>query len=427
MGQRQAVARQVAVRYRGASRVEKARMLDELCAVNGWHRDHARKALRLAVRSKSVGSKGKTSRRSVSGSSRVVYGRDVIAALEVCWVVVGGPCGKRLAPFLPDLVDRLRACGELRIGERTRDLLVGMSAATIDRRLASARARVQLKGRSGTKPGSLLKSQIPVRTWADWDDAVPGFVEVDLVGHEGGNSRGEFCQTLTVTDIATGWTETRAVRNKAGRRVVAALDDIAAALPFPLLGVDSDNGQEFINRHLLGYCTANEITFTRSRPSHKNDNAHVEQKNWSIVRQTVGYARYDTDAEVELLNQLYQPLRLMTNFFTPQQKLVSKTRVGARVSKKHDTAKTPFQRLSARDDIDQTIKDNLARWYHQLNPAQLRRDIAALQEQLFAFSTTKSHPASVVTPPVPRPSRASDQTARRASISESTTRASRAS
>jgi hypothetical protein len=306
-----------------------------------------------------------------------VYGADVVAALEVCWVVLGGLCGKRLAPFLPQIVDRLRVCGELRISDATRDLLVRMSAATIDRRLAGPRERLQLRGRSGTKPGSLLKSQIPVRTWSQWDEDQPGFVEIDLVGHEGGNSKGEFCQTLTMTDIATGWTETRAVRNKAGVRVRQALDDIAAALPFPLLGIDSDNGTEFINNHLLRYCTINKITFTRSRPSHKNDNAHVEQKNWSVVRQTVGYARYDTDAEVEVLNQLYQPLRLMTNFFAPQQKLVEKTRVGAKVIKKHDTARTPFQRLLVRDDIPQSIKDNMARWYEQLNPAQIRRDIAA--------------------------------------------------
>jgi len=338
----------------------------------------------------------------------VVYGADVIAALEVCWAVLVGPCGKRLAPFLGEIVDRLRAVRELRISDTTRDLLVGMSPAAIDRRLAGQRATLQLKGRAGTKPGSLLKAQIPVRTWSQWDENQPGFVEVDLVGHEGGNSKGEFCQTLTVTDIATGWTETAAIPTKASRWVTEALDDIAAALPFPLLGVDSDNGAEFINHHLLAYCTDHEITFTRSRPSHKNDNAHVEQKNWHVVRQTVGYLRYDTPAELELLNQLYQPLRLMMNFFSPQQKLVSKTRVGAKVIKKHDRAKTPFQRLLARDDIPQSTKDNLTRWYAQLNPAQLRRDIAAGQQRLSTLSAAKGHPNRV---PALRPSRAQSREA----------------
>jgi len=200
MAQRDAVSRQVAVRYRDASRVDKSRILDELCAVTQWHRDHARKALRRALVPRPVGRKRKS-------LPRQVYGRDVVAALEVCWAVLGGSCGKRLAPFLGEIVDRLRAVGELRIGQQTRDALVSMSAATIDRRLAGQRARLQLKGRSGTIPGSLLKAQIPVRTWSQWDENQPGFVEVDLVGHEGGNSRGEFCQTLTVTDIATGWTE----------------------------------------------------------------------------------------------------------------------------------------------------------------------------------------------------------------------------
>lgn len=422
MSQRQAVARELACRYRDASKVDKAVILDELCAVAGWHRDHARKALRRALRPKPVGRKRKT-----RGSSRVVYGADVVGALEVCWAVLGGLCGKRLAPFLSEITDRLRAVGELRITDEVRDKLVGMSAATIDRRLAPARARLGVRGRSGTKPGSLLKSQIPVRTWSQWDENVPGFVEVDLVGHEGGNSRGEFCQTLTVNDIATGWTETQAVRNKAAVRVLAALDDIAAGFPFPLLGIDSDNGQEFINNHLLAYCTANEITFTRSRPGHKNDNAHVEEKNWSVVRQAVGYARCDTDAEVELLNRLYQVLRLMTNFFMPQQKLVEKTRVGAKVVKKHDIARTPFQRLLTHPAVDATVKTNLMSWYDRLNPAQLRRDIAALQEELVVYSATKRHPAPAGSPVPVRPARAVKRVSRRASGGEATTGSSRAS
>ena len=157
----------------------------------------------------------------------------------------------------------------------------------------------------GTKPGSLLKSQIPIRTWAEWDDAAPGFVEIDLVGHEGGNAAGEHAYTLTVTDIATGWTENRSVPNKARKWVLAALDDIAATMPFPILGVDSDNGSEFINDHLLAWCDKRKITFTRSRPGNKNDGCHVEQKNWAIVRIVVGYHRYDTAAELLLLNKIW--------------------------------------------------------------------------------------------------------------------------
>jgi hypothetical protein len=398
MAQRDAVTRQIALRYRDAGRGEKSRILDEVCAVTGWHRDHARKALRTALRPAPVG-RARKPRPPVR-----IYGPEAVAALEVCWAVLGGPCGKRLAPFLPEIVDRLRAVGELRVSGRVRDLVVGMSAATIDRRLARARAGLVLKGRAGTRPGSLLRAQIPVRTWSQWDEDRPGFVEIDLVGHEGGNSAGKFCQTFTVTDIATGWTETQAVRTKAAGRVRDAVDDIAAALPFPLLGIDSDNGSEFINESLLAYCVEHEITFTRSRPSHKNDNAHVEQKNWTVVRQAVGYLRYDTPAEVVALNRLYQSLRLMTNFFTPQQKLVEKVRDGARVTKKYDTARTPYQRLAARHDIDSVVIDNLAGWYDRLNPAQVRRDIASAQQRLFALSAAKGHPRRA---PVPPGSRAS--------------------
>ena len=209
------------------------------------------------------------------------YGVEVVLALRFCWAVLGAPTGKRLAPVMAELVATLRRFGELDIGDDIAAALIAMSPATMDRRLAADRAGMQLRGRSHTKPGSLLKDAIPIRTWAQWDDAVPGFVEIDLVGHEGGNAVGDHCYTLTVTDIATGWTENRTVPNKARRWVIAALTEIAKIMPFPLLGVDSDNGSEFINHHLLHWCQQRQITFTRSRPGNSNDGAHVEQKNWA--------------------------------------------------------------------------------------------------------------------------------------------------
>jgi hypothetical protein len=384
MGQRKAVTRQLARRYRAASRAGKAVMLGELCALTGWHRDHARKALRAAVKPKPVVRKRKP--------REPVYGEEVIAALRKVWAVLDAPSGKRLAPFLPEIVDRLTACGELAISSETRYRLVRMSAATIDRRLAPDRARWQPKGRSLTKPGSLLKTQIPIRTWADWNDTTPGFVEIDLVGHEGGNPAGEFAHTLTVTDIATGWTENRAVRNKAQKWVLAALTEIVDAFPFPVLGIDSDNGSEFINTHLLKFCQDNQITFTRSRPGNKNDGCHVEQKNWAVVRQAVGYHRYHGEVHIDLLNGIYALLRDQINFFTPQQKLVSKTRDGAKVTKKHDTAKTPFQRLATEPTVNIADKTRLHSHYLTLNPAAIRREILALSDALAAEVTKHDFP-----------------------------------
>ena len=284
------------------------------------------------------------------------YGPKAVAALVLCWSVLGMPAGKRLAPMLGELVAVLRRFGELDIDEDTAALLAGMSAATIDRRLAPERKKYAMKGRSRTKPGTLLKSQIPVRTWADWDDAVPGFVEIDLVSHDGGNPAGEHAWTLTVTDIATGWTENRSLPSKALKGVMAALDDITAVMPFPIRGIDSDNGSEFINFHLLDWCCKHQITFTRSRAGNKNDGCHVEQKNWTTVRILVGYHRYDTPAELLLLNKIWTLQSLLTNYFYPQQKLVLKVRDGAKITKKHDTATTPHRRAQAHPNLPTTAK-----------------------------------------------------------------------
>jgi len=276
MSQRHAVTKTIATRYKRADKAGKGRILDELYATTGWHRNHARKALGQASRPRIV--------RPESRGPRCT-GPDVIGALRFCWAVLGAPTGKRLAPVLGELVPTLRRFGELDVSQDVAVALMGMSAATIDRRLAADRVKLEVRGHSHTKPGSLLKEAIPIRTWAQWDDAVPGFVEINLVGHAGGNAIGDHAYTLTVTDIATGWTENRSVQNKAQKWVFAALLDIKAVFPFPILGVDSDNGSEFINWHLLRWCEAEQITFTRSRSGNSNDGAHVEQKTWAIVRQ----------------------------------------------------------------------------------------------------------------------------------------------
>lgn len=420
---RKLVTKELKGRYERGSRAQRTVVLDELCALTGWHRDHARKALRAAPGP----GQDRLPRRPRTPVRK--YDESVVDALRVCWAVLDGPSGKRLAPALPALVTALRRHGELRVDEATARLLVGMSAATIDRRLAPDRQALQVKGRALTKPGSLLKSQIPMRTWADWDDHRPGFVEIDLVGHEGGDNQGDFACSLTVTDIATGWTEVRTVRNKAARHVFCALVEIQAALPFPLLGIDSDNGSEFINAHLLSWCTDQQITFTRSRPANSNDGCHVEQKNWDITRRTVGYWRYDTPGEIAVLNQIWPALSPLTNLFTPQQKLQTKTRVGAKVTKTYDTAQTPYQRLLAhRDVLDDHDAHRLAAQLEQTNPAATRRHVADLCGTLLARVRHKTVTRRAQTATVYRSkTKINNRPEKRASSDEATTQTKRAS
>jgi transposase InsO family protein len=385
LAERRAITETTAVRYQRASKRGKSRILDELCANTGWHRNHARKALKSALASRVV---------TPRSPRPVKYGENVIAALTVCWTVLGMPAGKRLAPMLGELVAVLRHFGELTIDDDTALLLVAMSAATIDRRLAGERAKHRLRGRVGTKPGSLLKGQIPVRTWAEWDDARPGFVEIDTVFHDGGNRGGGHAFTLTVTDIATGWTESRSLPDRTAKNILAALNRVAAAMPFPILGVDSDNGSEFINDDLLTWCQDRRITFTRSRPGNKNDGCHVEQKNWTVVRTLVGYHRYDTAAELLLLNEIWQLQSKLTNYFYPQQKLISKVRKGAKVSKKHDEATTPFHRAIDHPTMAVERIVAMTRTYSLINPAATQRQVQALTAQLFALTTSKAAPGA---------------------------------
>jgi len=296
--------------------------------------------------------------------------------------------------MLEVVVPLLRRDGDLVLSDDETALLVSMSPASIDRHLAPERARLVSRGRSHTKPGTLLKSQIPVRTWAEWNEDTPGFVEIDLVGHEGGNSSGEFCFTLTVTDIATGWTINRSVKNKAAIWVFEAIRYVIAQFPFPILGIDSDNGSEFINAHLLAFCVENSITFTRSRSGNKNDGAHVEQKNWTHVRELVGYLRFDTEAELAVLNRIWELDRIYTNYLLAQQKLVFKQRHGAKVTKKYDRAVTPFGRTSARTEVTEACRTAMNTTMAGVRPGELYRQIQDLTAQLERMALSKA-PAAV--------------------------------
>ncbi|MDI6810016.1 MAG: hypothetical protein QME66_13810 [Candidatus Eisenbacteria bacterium] len=387
MKTRRVVTRETRERYRKARKKGKVRILDEFVDLTGYNRCYAARVLRNVRETK-----GPVRRVSVGGrrGRKRKYPRDVFYALRRVWAILRFPCGKRLVANMGEIVSVLIRKKELRLSKQMRRLLVSVSASTADRLLTAERRRHELKGRSGTKPGSLLKHKIPICTFADWDDARVGFLQVDLVQHEGGNPRGDFCQTLSTTDVATGWTEIRAVRNKAQLWVFPALEHIRREIPFPIKGINSDSGSEFINAHLFNYCIKEKITFTRCRENKKNDNCYVEQKNYTAVRQTVGYYRYDTEEELELLNRLYSSYRLYANFFQPQMKLIEKIRDGSKIKKRYDHPRTPYARVLASREVSQRVKEKLKEQYAVLNPAGLQRDMLRLEEELFRLARSKT-------------------------------------
>ncbi len=377
--------------YNKLSKKEKMVRLDSVVAVTGYNRDYASRLLSLQGKSIYLKSGSGRSYRLVADVRKVKkrprrkkkYDEEVLKILKKIWVIMDFPCGKRLAPCMSWLVPKLEAFGEIEIGLcEVREKLLSISASTIDRLLKGEKRRVELKKRKSTKPGSLLKNQISIRTFADWDDAKVGFMEMDLVAHEGGNPSGEYAFTLTLTDVCSGWTENRAVKNRAQKWTFEAIGIIRQKLPFSLKGLDSDNDNVFINEHLFHYCEKNEITFTRSRVENKNDGCYVEQKNWSVVRRTVGYARHDTEEEVEILNEIYEVLRLYVNLFQPMAKLMRKERHGAKVKKTYDTPKTPFMRLLASPEVSEDVKVQLQQSFDELNPAALKREINRLLRKL---------------------------------------------
>lgn len=289
MGERRSVTEVTAGRYRRLGKKGKGRILDEFVQVTGYNRTYARYVLRCSGRKIYAGARVYVGRAGPRAARKKEYDGRVLTVLKEVWKIFDYICGKRLAPVMGEMVERLEHFGEIEADAETLEKLGRISAATIDRLLAAERKKYQLRGRSGTRPGSLLKKQIPMRTFSEWDERQPGFVEIDLVGHDGGQASGEYLQTLDVTDVYSGWTEVQAVKNKAQVWVFKALKEIRTRLPFPLLGIDSDNGAEFINHQLYRYCQGEQITFTRSRPYRKNDNCFVEQKNYTVVRRHVGY------------------------------------------------------------------------------------------------------------------------------------------
>lgn len=347
--------------YLKACRKEKQEKLNFLVESTGYNRKYLIRKLRHPPRSKSLKRPGRKRK----------YEGEVIVVLEQLWEWSERSCGKRLKPYLPELIQKAEKFGHIQLTDEIRDQLLAMSAATIDRRLRSVRFKTSGKGLSTTKPGSLLKSQIPVRIYTPWDEEAPGFMEVDLVAHCYDNVAGAYHFTLTATDIATGWTECVAISSKTQIAVNQAISEMRSRLPFPLLGLDSDNGAEFINGLLFRYCQNNQISFTRCRPYKKNDQAHVEQKNWSVVRHTVGYDRYTTEEELNLLNQIYLILHQYINFCQPTMKLIGKETINNRIKKKYGPVKTPFRRILDSELLSDEIKSSIAEEYDLIDPIEL--------------------------------------------------------
>ena len=356
-------------RYHKANKSEKTRILNELCSSSGFHKKHAIRLLNKGLK--------KQKRATNKGRPSLYPAHIYLEPLKRIWFLSDQLCGKRLKMALPLWLPYYAGSYEI-LEPVVYEGLLSMSAATIDRLLTSIRVTSK-RSLCGTKPGSILKKHIPIKT-EQWDAEKPGFLEADTVAHCGTSLSGSFVWSLTMTDINSGWTEMRAVWNKGAAGVVMQIQDIEQNLPFIILGFDCDNGSEFLNWHLMRYFSNEQgihrVQFTRSRPYHSDDNAHVEQKNWTHVRQLFGYDRFDNQTVVELMNDLYKnEISKMNNYFLPNFKLIEKRRVDEKIIKKHSKPATPYQRLMQSEHITQAKKQELTEIYNQLNPFELKKTI----------------------------------------------------
>jgi hypothetical protein len=366
-------------RYSDAGWAEKGKILDGFVAATDYERKYATRLLNST----------ETSTLPKKRSASQKYDEQVRQALLSVWCAANQICSKRFVPFLPQLVTAMEHHGHLRLPADVRARLLSISPATVDRMLKPERESIR-QGVSTTRRGNLLKHQIQVRTFADWDDVTPGFLEADLVAHCGGNPNGAFLNTLVLVDISTGWLECMPLLRKSAQDVIDGLRVAEDLLPFRLQGLDTDCGSEFINYDVLDYCEDKLITFTRARTHRKNDQAHVEEKNGSVVRRLVGYDRFEGRKAWAALAQLYRVLREYVNYFQPSLKLLEKERRGAKVSKKYDTAKTPYQRILLSDQICQEKKDWLTVAYQTLDPVNLLAQLETLQNELWKYSWNRN-------------------------------------
>jgi hypothetical protein len=370
----------VYLRYKNASRHEKTAILDEFCATCTCHRKHAIRVLKRFKRF----TKPKPKKR---GPKPIYQTDEVISPLKRIWLAANLPCSKRLKVMLPIwLPGYVEFFGDLSV--EVTNVLLKISPTTIDRILSPARFHYTKRGRSTTKPGTLLRKQIPIKT-NQWNESRPGFLEADTVAHCGDSTSGMYANTIDFVDIATGWTEQRAVWGKGETGVLEQIKNIEKALPFPILGFDCDNGGEFLNYHLLRHFTERKqpVQFTRSRAYHKDDNAHIEQKNWTHIRQWIGYDRLDNPNVVSPLNNLYtKEWRLFHNFFCPSVKLVAKKRIGSKTIKHHDPPKTPYQRIMESPHIHDSVKESLSKQLENLNPFLLRKTMDKKMRKIFSIN-----------------------------------------
>ena len=369
-------------RYHKTDKQEKQRIIDEFCRVCGYHRKYAIRKLNSPI----AEDKSKQRRRQ----RPFKYTPALLPILQKIWEVAGYPWSVRLKAILPVWIPWIRK--HFSLTSPLEKQLLSISARQIDRRLKSKKIHLKRKLYGRTKPGTLLKHHIPIKT-DSWNVFLPGFTEIDLVSHSGNSAQGEFAHTVNQTDILTTWVESRAVLGKSEKAVSLAMNDMEHSFPFKILGIDSDNGSEFINYHLFRRCQQRSIQFTRGRPYKKDDNAHIEQKNWTHVRKLLGWDRYDSQIAVDAINDLYRnELSLFQNLFLPSVKLKEKIHIGSKLTRIYDLAQTPFQRLIAGKKGDPQKISQLQKLKDRLDPFDLAKSIEKKLDYIYDLANHRQSP-----------------------------------